>query len=312
MNSFFWSHILWCSHNSQWKWKLWFGSFVQSCGCAGCLWLGWHVQCTSVLTVVPTRIYKEVFVYQKFLGGRHGFHSNKTCNDTQSQISFYENSLKGPAYSKTHQEMCVWVRKSNRCCFVWRHRRGEMGTSLNVKGSQENVACVTSSSLSHWESSCGDSTSRRFQAVKGDRTLTMAVCHCAGLWALLGISQLSPGSLFSLAFLPRAVRENSCTQLAWCLGDMWDGHMGGQRTAKGQVCPVLPGARALAQGLCGLFHRAEVKWGKCIILCNSQRAWMGCRWGAAPSAGTVCQTRTCSGPRRPCIAQHLGLHSKVK
>ena len=222
------------------------------------LCLGWYVQCTSILTVVPIRICKEVFVYQKFLGGRHGFHSNKTANDTHSQISFYKNSFKGPAYSKTCQEMCVWVRKSNPCCFVWSHRRGERGTRLNVKGLQEDVACVTSSSLSQWESSCGDDTSSRFQAVKGDRPPIMAVCHRAGLWALPGISQLSPGSLSSFACLVCALRETSCPPLAWSWGDTQNGHMDRQRTAKGQECPVLPGAHTSAQELSGRLHRAEM------------------------------------------------------
>lgn len=109
----------------------------------------------------------EVFVYQKLLGGRHGFHSYKTRNNTQSQISFYKNDFKGPAYSKMCQEMCVWVRKSNLCCFVWRHG-GERGDSrLNIKDLQEDVACVTSSSLSQWDSSCGTVQTTGFMLWKG-------------------------------------------------------------------------------------------------------------------------------------------------
>lgn len=151
---------------------------------------------------------------------------------------------------------CVFcVRKSNLCCFVWNHRREERETGLNVKGSQEDVVCVTSSSLSQWESSCGDSTSSRFQAVKGDRLPAMAVCHWAGLWALPGISQPGPGSLFSLACLLRALRENCCPLLACCWSDTWDRHMVRQRTAKGQAWPVLPGACASVQ------EQASQNWG---------------------------------------------------
>lgn len=154
--------------------------------------------------------------------------------------------------------MCVWVGKSSLCCFVWHHGRGERGTRLNVKGLQEDVACITSSSLSHWESFCGDGASSRFQAVKGDRPLTVAFCHRAGLWALPGISQLSPGSLSSLACLLCALRENSCPPLAWCWGDTRDGRMDRQRTAKGQACPALPRTCVSAQELSGLLHRAEI------------------------------------------------------
>lgn len=125
----------------------------------------------------------------------------------------------------------VCLRKLNLCSYACWHRRGERGPRQNVKRLQEDIACVIPSSLSQWESSSEDGTSSRFEAVKSERSLIIAVCH----WALPWIGQLSPGSLSSLACLPCAFRGKSCPQLTWRRGDTWDGHTDRQKTSKGQI-----------------------------------------------------------------------------
>lgn len=140
----------------------------------------------------------------------------------------------------------------------------------------------------------------------------MAACHRAGLLGLPGVRQQSPGCPVFLVLPARCFEGKLLHTACLVLGAAWDGHMEGQRTAKEQAWPVLPEDHVSGQGISGLLHRAEINSGKCITLCNSQRASMGCRRGAVPSAGTICQPRMCSGTRRPCIARDLGLHSKVK
>lgn len=188
-----------------------------------------------------------------FTEGRHGFHSNITYNDSHSHISFYESSFKGPAYNKTCQEMCSWVRKPNLYSYACWHRRGERGPRWNVKRLQEDIACVMPSSLSQWESSSEDGTSSTFQAVKSERSPTTAVCH----WALPCISQLSPGSLSSLACLLCALRGNSCPQLTWC----WGWHVGWthrQKASRGRIMSNAP--RSLCFSPEALW-RAPQNWG---------------------------------------------------
>lgn len=98
------SHVFCYSHTSHWKWELWLGSFIQGCGCATTF--GWYVQHTIILTVIPIRIYKEVF-FSYYIVKKIWLHSNKTCNKAHSQISFYGNDFKGPFFTVKHVRKCL-------------------------------------------------------------------------------------------------------------------------------------------------------------------------------------------------------------
>lgn len=238
-----------------------------------------------------------------FTKGRHGFHSNITYNDSHSQSAFMKTVLKVLLTTK-HVKECVFESENLTYVLMPVGIGGEREPRQNVKGLQDDIACVIPSSLSQWESSSEDGTSSRFEAVKNERPSIIAVCHLA----LPCISQLSPGSLSSLACLLCAFRGNSCPQLTWCWGDMWDGHTDRQKTSKGQIMSNASRkpACALAQKLSGQLHKGEVN-SEGHYLVQVPMDFDRMQMVSSSFCRTVWWPKTHSGPRRPCIAWDLRL-----